>query len=46
METGPSTSGPSTSPDIFDEFESYRFSDDPEFRVSSVPLDEVLMGRS
>jgi hypothetical protein len=39
METGPNTSGPSTGPDIFDEFESYRFSDDPEFRVSSVSLD-------
>lgn len=26
-----------TSPDIFDEFESYRFSDDPEFRVSLYP---------
>lgn len=24
-------------PDIFDEFEAYRFSDDPEFRVSSMP---------
>lgn len=28
------TGNMTVAPDIFDEFESYRFSDDPEFRVS------------
>lgn len=50
MNTGPPTLRPNetgnmTCPDIFDEFESYRFSDDPEFRAGLPTVIAAIRGQ-